>query len=248
MDSNLERFAGKHHKTVVFYGSWPVCFTKPLGFLTLLVFFCWGQCHPLSLQVGIRWVHWLGSSDDGWLQVVNMGRFPTPWGCGESLSGKELSKFCMSRSLKMMKIHVFILNHTWVFCWIWCFVSIRYLKKKGILGKKHTFNNSSGILLDVIGCHLLFLLLFFLVLPYLNSILLVEDFLPRWISQAPPPGSYRPSTHLCEPRVKTPARISGWCEDTQCLNFLNLNLRINYDAMMMPWCLDFIMISWSWRI
>lgn len=91
------------------------------------------------------------------------------------------------------------------------------IEKRVFLEKKHTFNNSWAILLDVIGCH--FFSIFFWCWPYLNSILLVEDFLPRWISQAPPPGSYRPSTHLCEPRVKTPARISRWCEDTQCLNF-----------------------------
>lgn len=104
----------------------------------------------------------VGPSDDGWLQVVNMGRFPTPWGCGESLSGKELSKFCMSRSLKMMNEDtcfyfephmgvlldlVFCLNHTWVL-------------KKGYSWKKHTFNNSWAILLDVIGCHFFFYFFF----------------------------------------------------------------------------------------
>ena len=25
--------------------------------------------------------------------------------------------------------------------------------------------------------------------------------------RAPPPGSYRPSTHLCDPRVLTPVRV-----------------------------------------
>ena len=148
----------------------------------------------------------------------------------------------------MMKIHVFILNHTWVFCWIWCFVWITHgYLKKGILGKNIlsiTLGLFCWMSLDVI-----FFFYFFQVFPYLNRLLLVEkksyrgEF-PRHHLQAP--------TDLVLTFVSLEWRhLQGSQDDVKTHNawiFLNLNLRINYASMMMPWCPDFIMISWSWRI